>query len=96
MQDELGMDQMAMRQAQVAPESMDMEFANQGAMPTEEDMMQFLPPEVLRELERAKVKEMLKQVRQKELQEEMRVLEESRMKEIEDESMGLFDGQAQG
>jgi len=72
-----------------APEGMDMEYS-------EEDLAQFLPPEVLREMERQKVKDMLKQLRQKELEDEMSVMQASRMGEIDDEANSLFQGKQKG
>jgi hypothetical protein len=47
-------------------------------------------------MERQKVKDMLKQLRQKELEDEMSVMQASRMGEIDDEANSLFQGKQKG
>lgn len=50
-----------------------------------------LPPEAMLEMEKQRVKEMLKRVRQKELEQEVSALQQSRMMDIENESNEMFE-----
>lgn len=62
-------------------------------MPIDPGMGMDIPPEALLEIEKAKVKEMLKTVRGTELEQEIQALIQARSAEIDAESQELFQPQ---
>lgn len=79
-------------EAGLPPEGMPPEALPQGlgAEGAPQDLQGMVAPEVLLELEKAKVKEMLARVRETELDQEVQALIQARSQEIQGEAQDLF------